>query len=289
MIDIHCHILPLLDDGPQKMSEAVAMAKMAASDGITHIVATPHVNDSYTSVELNALGICFRAEVERLRRRLFEERVPLGILLGSEISYTNVKERNFVKLGMNNTSYLLIEFPHNHLPSDAIELIFHLVKAGFYPIIAHPERNPSVIENPRNLLLLRGIGALVQITATSLSEACDQDVRRCAFYLLKKGVVDFIATDAHNTQSRPPVLSKAYELVSKLAGEKRAENMMRENPTAVLQGEPIYSRGPVHDYPKTVRKVKPLPYCACEAKQMSAKLSTDISTDMSDFSNTLTY
>lgn len=239
MIDIHCHILPLLDDGPEKMSEAVAMARIAAEDGITHIVATPHVNETYTLVEEDALAVCFQAEVDRLRDRLRAERVPVGIVPGAEIFCTNASKRALAKLGMNNTSYLLIEFPHTHLPSDAADLIFQLANEGFYPIIAHPERNPSIIKKNDKLILLREMGALAQITAASLFETSRRHVRQCALSLLEKGAVDFIATDAHSAKSRPPILSKAYGLVAELAGERIAEVLMRENATAMLRGEPI--------------------------------------------------
>ncbi len=239
MIDIHCHILPLLDDGPETLGEAVAMAKRAAADGITHIVATPHVNGTYTSVEEDALAVCFHAEIERLRQRLHEEKIPVGILPGAEIYYTNLNEKNLARLGMNKTRYLLVEFPHTHLPPDAIELVYQLVNGGYYPIIAHPERNPTIIKTPKRLMMLRDMGALTQITADSLMETQNQDVMRCAFYLLKKGAVDFIATDAHSAHSRPPVLSAAYDLISKLISPQKAEELMRGNATSMLRGKPL--------------------------------------------------
>lgn len=238
IIDTHCHILPWVDDGPAEISESVEMAKIAAADGITHIVATPHVNRLYSHNRADAAQR-FATALHRLRYRLKAEGVPIKVMAGAEIADTCARTMDLSDLGLNKTNHLLVEFPHTHLPVDAGDLLFNLAVKGYKPIIAHPERNPSVIENPNRLFELRKTGALVQMTASSLTDKRNADVYRCAMYLLKKGAVEVIASDAHNTNGRRPVLSKAIKVISKVMGEKQARQMVLENPIHILVGDGI--------------------------------------------------
>jgi protein-tyrosine phosphatase len=236
MIDLHCHILPGIDDGPQTIEESVAMARRAAEDGIVHIVATPHVKAAFAvSGQRFQKGTAFfNEQVLELYERLKSEGLKIGIFPGAEIALPAIDDDTISVLGINNTKYLLIEFPHTHLPAKAVDVIFNLNIKGYHPIVAHPERNPSIIEDPGKLMELRKIGALVQITASSLTSASDPDVKQCAHYLVKKNAVEFIASDAHSTDSRPPVLSKAYELVAKMVGGKKAEMLVWWNQVGVI-------------------------------------------------------
>lgn len=242
MIDIHCHILPGIDDGPQHIEETVEMARLAASDGITDIIATPHINGNYPAT---AMSKALKADglekyVLMINRKIRAAGLPLRIRPGAEIAHHHIDSADLATLGMNRTRYLLIEFPHTHLPVNAGDLIFKLVIGGYRPIIAHPERNPSVIDNPKKLKALRGMGALVQITAASLTRADDPDVRRCVHYLLKKGDVDFIASDAHSAVARPPILSEAFNATKRLLGAQQATVLLRINPLSVLKGRPVH-------------------------------------------------
>lgn len=241
MIDIHCHILPGVDDGPEKMDESVAMAKAAAADGITKIIATPHINGNTSVLSENSalLAGAFRQAVSALNRRLAGEEVSVTIFPGAEINITLIDSVPLSGLRLNGTRYLLIEFPHTHLPANACNVIFKLILNGYRPILAHPERNPSVYENPKKLMALREIGALVQITADSLSSASDPDIRHCARYLLKKGTVDFIASDAHSATSRPPVLSAAHRVAARLIGRAKAADLFHGHPMALLKDAAI--------------------------------------------------
>jgi protein-tyrosine phosphatase len=244
MIDLHCHILPGIDDGPKNMEESVAMARRAVADGIDHIVATPHVNASFAvSGQSFEKDIAFfKSHVLQLYDRLKSEGLKIGIFPGAEIALPAIDEETISVLGINNTKYLLIEFPHTRLPSKAGEVIFNLNGKGYHPIVAHPERNPSIIDDPRKLMELRRMGALVQITASSLTDTIDPDVRQCARYLVKKDAVEFVASDAHSAVARPPVLSKAYQLVSKMVGSKKAEMLVWWNQVGVIRGETLGNR-----------------------------------------------
>ena len=241
MIDIHSHILPGIDDGPAQMEEAIQMARIAAADGITEMIATPHVNDHFPAIVADAARqrAGFEPDVAAFNQHLRAVGLDLMIRPGAEIAYAQIDDADLTVLGMNGTRYVLIEFPHTHLPINAAEVIFKLVINGYRPIVAHPERNPSVIDNPKKLMVLRERGALAQLTAASLTRANDPDIRQCARYLVKKGAVDFIATDAHSAGSRPPTLSAARDMAAKQVGTQRAAALVSGNPLALLKGEPI--------------------------------------------------
>jgi protein-tyrosine phosphatase len=241
MIDIHCHIIPGVDDGPQEMRETIEMARQAAADGITDIVATPHVNGSYGAMageeERSRAG--FEVEVALVNQRIRAAGVWLTVWPGAEIAHQCIDGADLSALGLNGTRYVLVEFPHTHLPADAAGVIRKLLAGGYLPIVAHPERNPSIIERPKELMALRELGALAQITAGSLTQPSDPDVLHCALYLLKKLAVDFIASDAHSAAARPPVLTAAFKETVKLLGVKPAKALFSAHPLAVLAGKAI--------------------------------------------------
>lgn len=242
MIDIHCHILPNLDDGARSMDESVAMARLAAADGISRIVATPHVNGKGSGLGGGRLveGARFAGPVAAVNRRLHYENIPVTVLPGAEIASNTAVAGDLSGLGMNDTRFLLIELPHTHLPANAAALIFRLITGGYWPIVAHPERNPSIIDHPQKLMALRRQGALVQITAGSLIDGSDPDIRHCARYLLKKGAVDFIASDAHSSTTRPPKLSAAYDAACGWIGSAGADDLCHNHPLALVKGIAIY-------------------------------------------------
>ena len=200
MIDIHCHILPGIDDGPKHIDESLEMAKIASRDGITTIVATPHIKEPlYPSEDI---GI----KVAALNDLLTEKGIPLSVLQGADVS-SSVDVSLLHAYTINRTRYILIEFPHLYLPGNAKDIIFRLMMHGYRPIITHPERNLSILGNPKLFFELLDTGLLVQITADSLTGAFGLDIRECASYFLKKGIVHFIATDAHSSRERRPELS----------------------------------------------------------------------------------
>lgn len=234
MIDIHCHILPAIDDdGPSRWEDVLAMARMAVSDDIRQIVATPHVKDVIHPPEL------IHDRVARLNEALQKNGIPLEILPGAEVSAmlnTSIL-RNYT---INGSDYVLLEFPHTHLPQNAGQLVFDALLAGLTPIIPHPERNPSVVRRPELLFDLVEAGALVQITAESLTEGFGPEARACAEYLLKKKVVHLLATDAHSPSWRCPILSQGVHAAAKIVGESAARHLVTTNPAAVIAGEPLH-------------------------------------------------
>ena len=232
MIDIHCHILPGVDDGASDMDESTAMAKIAADDGITRIVATPHVKDP----SLSALRI--QHAVEELNIILKEQNIPVTVFPGAEVNML-MGPSLLAGYTINGTNYIIIEFAYSHFPSNTPDIIFNLMIQGYKPIIAHPERNPSIIQKPRILFNMLDSGVLVQITADSLTGAFGRDIRACAVYLLKNNAVSLVGTDAHSAGYRSPILSEGLDVAEKIIGKKNAEVIFISNPEAIINGKTI--------------------------------------------------
>ncbi len=232
MIDIHCHILPGVDDGAADLGESVKMAKIALADGIVKIVATPHIKEPL--IDRQYLSKCH----EMLTRTLDEKHIPIDIFLGGEVA-AHLDLSKFNLHTLNGTKYILIEFPAGHLPQSAGELIFNLILNGFYPIIAHPERNSSILKNPDTLFNLLNQQVLLQITAGSITGMFGTDTMACARFLLRKGVVSFIASDAHSAGHRQPVLSKGVQAAGRIIGRENALKLVTTNPEAMLAGEKV--------------------------------------------------
>ncbi len=232
MIDIHCHILPDIDDGPQTFDESLEMARIAADDGIRVIVATPHVNEVlYDTVEVSR-------RASWLKHLLRLEKVGVQLATGGDVStiFCSDQVKGFT---INHTDYILVEFPHSHLPINAAEILFNYLINGLNPIITHPERNPSIARDPRLLFDLLQDGVYVQITAGSIVGEFGQDARLCAVELLRVGVVDVIATDAHSSTWRRPILSKGVRAAARIVGEEKAHQMVQGTPEKILAGLPL--------------------------------------------------
>ena len=233
MIDLHCHILPGIDDGPVDMQTSIDMAMIAAEDGIETIVATPHIKDILHST------FKLRALVSQLNIYLELQNIPVKVLLGGDV-FALLNPSHFKDYTINNSRYILLEFPHNYLPSNNKDILFSLALNGICPIITHPERNLAIIKKPDLLLDMLYGNVLVQITAGSLTGKFGRDEQACARYLLRKEAVHFIATDAHSSEFRRPVLSEGVEYAGKILGKERAMKLVRDNPEAVLKNQPLW-------------------------------------------------
>jgi protein-tyrosine phosphatase len=229
MIDIHCHILPDIDDGPKTFDQSVAMARMAAEDGIAAIVATPHLNERlYDPNEISR-------RVYWLNHLLRINKVPVSILRGADVSVL-FRPKQLEGFTINDTRYILVEFPPTRLPRSAAEILLQFVVNGLKPIITHPERNPSISANPHLLPQLLGDNMYVQITSGSLTGEFGKDAQKCAEHLLRAGVVDVIATDAHSTTYRKPRLSSGFQAAADIIGLESAKRMVFGNPMKIISG-----------------------------------------------------
>jgi protein-tyrosine phosphatase len=232
MIDLHCHILPAMDDGAASMAAALTMARTAWADGIRQVVATPHVQ-GFTPTPLD-----IRQAVSLFAERLAKEGIDLEVLPGADASALLPVEL-LRQHGINGGPYILFEFPHSYLPSRAGELVFAALVAGLKPIITHPERHPAFIAEPMLLLRMVAAGALAQVTAASLVGAFGPDAQACAAFLLRRGGVHFLASDAHSPDHRPPLLTEGLAAATRLIGHKAALRLVTTNPAAVLAGASI--------------------------------------------------
>lgn len=232
MIDIHCHILPGIDDGSPAMGESIAMAEVAAADGITRIVATPHIREEMLPLEFIA------RKVEELNQELRQREIPVEILAGGDVDI--LLDPGAVRgYGVNGTAYMLVEFPHEYLPSMSGQLLFGYAVRGITPIITHPERNGSVIANPDKVRAFVDAGSLVQVTADSLAGTFGVEIKDCACHLVREGLVHIIASDAHSSTYRAPILSHGLRVAEGLLGAEAAGMLVKANPEAVVQGLPL--------------------------------------------------
>ncbi len=235
MIDIHHHLLPGLDDGSRDMETSVKMVEVAARDGITHIVCTPHANDRFTySREKN------EALLDELRTRT-GGKVTLGLGCDFHMSYDNIQDAldHPGRYSINGRKYVLIEFPDTSIPESTTDSLYELIVSKQRPIITHPERNPVLQRHPERLAAWIRDGALVQITAATFTGRFGRTALATAEKFMKRNWVHFLATDAHNLESRPPVMSGGFEYVRKHYGVKTAERLCIENPRAVFDGQEL--------------------------------------------------
>jgi protein-tyrosine phosphatase len=244
MIDIHCHILPALDDGAKDLEVSLEMARMAVADGIKTIVATPHLfkQRSFDLKEVNTKEAILQA-VDQLRGKLMEEEIDLELLAGCDfpLSYEALQLLdNGQVLTINDSNHsLLLELPDTSLPPSLEDICFQLKSKGITPIITHPERQFIIQEMPHKLVRLIDLGCLVQMTGNSLTGTFGSMVKKISRKMIKKGYIHVLATDSHNTRHRPPLLSEAVKELARLVGESRAQDMVVTLPEKIIKGEPI--------------------------------------------------
>jgi protein-tyrosine phosphatase len=213
MLDIHCHILPGIDDGPATWDQSLEMAYTASKDGIRKIIATPHfIKGGYEPSVKDVLTL-----TEELNNRLKKEGLDLEILPGMEV-YLELDLPQLLKadevLTLNNAKkYLLVELPPDNLPHHSERVFFELRLLGIMPILAHAERNQVIAENPHKLFPLVEKGLLTQVTAASLMGYFGSKCRETALLLLRHKLAHFIASDAHYMPGRMPRLKEAYTKV----------------------------------------------------------------------------
>jgi len=232
MIDIHCHPMPGVDDGAANLEDAVAMCRMAADDGVTHIVATPHCSYRYP----------FRRK-ENLQK-LAELRAKVGdtpeLLLGCDfhLSYENFRSlvEDGTRFAINNSSYVLVEFDDHFIAEQMDQVFYELQVAGLTPIITHPERNAVCRHKPELVYHWVTRGCLIQVTAQSYTGGFGREPQHFAEFWLNRNLVHFFASDAHDTKHRPPVLSTCYAKCAAAKGQEVADLLLTGNAESVIRG-----------------------------------------------------
>jgi protein-tyrosine phosphatase len=235
MVDIHCHILPGIDDGSTSFEMSCAMAEMAIEDGVTHIIGTPHAHPAHT----------FDVGVNRkLRDELqaqFQGRLTLATGCDFHLSFENLQDirHDSWRYTLNQKGYLLVEFADYSIPPSLDQALHELQLAGLHPIVTHPERNPLIRAQPERLLKWLRQGCYAQVTAQSLLGKWGDSAQQVANLWLDAGAVHFVASDAHNTTSRPLRLKETYEMLAQTRGEDVARALLVENPLAAFEDRPI--------------------------------------------------
>ncbi|TCI58790.1 MULTISPECIES: tyrosine-protein phosphatase [unclassified Exiguobacterium] len=243
MIDIHCHLLPAVDDGPETVEQAVEMAKRAASEGVTAIVVTPHAfHPQFETDELNVQNA-----VAKLQDVLRQEGIALDLYAGQEIrvfgELVEALEQGKA-LSLAGSRYVLVEFPSDSVPAYAEQLFFGLQTEGYTPVIAHPERNKEFATNPKRLMDFVSSGALSQITTGSLTGEFGQNVQDLAFAFLRNGLSHLIASDAHSTGRRTFYWDDAKDAVTKELGADKWDTYVG-NAEAVMKDEFVFIDPPI--------------------------------------------
>ncbi len=238
MIDIHSHILPMLDDGPTTVQESMEMCRIAVHDGIKKIVATPHVENSIFDV--NAQTVL--EKVNMLNQLIQEAGLDLTIYPGAEVHLNDrlineniIKESPILTINGNKT-YILLEFSFQWIPTETEQVIFKLKSMGLTPILPHLERNNRIQENRAVLQRFVDMGAILQVTAQSFTGGFGNAPRKCVLWMLKNNLVHVVASDAHSPVNRPPILSQAVKIVSDVLDEETAHKMVSEYPKMILEG-----------------------------------------------------
>ncbi|MGC2742372.1 MAG: CpsB/CapC family capsule biosynthesis tyrosine phosphatase [Candidatus Angelobacter sp.] len=236
MVDIHCHVLPGIDDGARSWEIAESMCQLAAADGVAHIVATPHANSKYGYDREK-----FSALLATLQERIGG---TLQFSLGCDfhLSYENIDElfKEPKKFLIGDTKYFLIELSDFGLPPNYQQLLFRFrSELGLIPILTHPERHPILQQQPQSIMRWIEAGALIQVTANSLTGHWGRRAKSTALWLLKNQAIHIVATDAHDTKHRPPILSDALAVTTKEIGAEKARRLVVDNPRSVVENREI--------------------------------------------------
>ena len=235
MVDIHCHILPGLDDGAENLEVSLQMAEMAIAEGITHIVGTPHASDEHR----------FNPDLVRQRRDELHARVGDRLTLATgcdfHMSFENLQDvrKDPRKYTINQKQYLLVEFADFAIPPSLDGALHQLQLAGLSPIVTHPERNALLRSQPERLYRWLNQGCYAQITAQSLLGKFGESAQQMAEEWLDANAVHFVASDAHDITTRPLRLKETFDLVATTRGEDVARALLIDNPLAAFEGRPL--------------------------------------------------
>jgi protein-tyrosine phosphatase len=242
-IDLHSHVLPGIDDGAEDLDDALAMAAMAAQGGTEVLAATPHVRSDYPAVVPGELA----ERVARLNVAIESEGIPLRVVGGGEVSLLDALERSdedlrAVTLGGGDT--LLVETPLGPLPGNLEGLLGSIAARGFRVLLAHPEHSPDLQRTPERLGRLAAQGIMLQLTAGSFASPRRAPWRRAAVVALREGSAHVIASDAHSSTWRRPLLANGLAAAEEAVPVSRAEIawLARDVPRALLDAEPLPPR-----------------------------------------------
>ncbi len=249
MIDLHCHLLPGVDDGPGTLEESLALCRIAVADGITHSIVTPHIHpgrwgNTKASIE---------HDCKALQRALDLHAIPLKLGFAGEVRLTDqimrqVENDEIPFYGeVDGYRIMLLEFPHGHIIPGSEKLVDWLLMRKIRPLIAHPERNRAVMRDVGKIEPFVEMGCMLQLTGGSLLGIFGGPVEKAAHEILNKGWVDVVASDGHNKGARRPELSMVFGVIAKHLGSTVPTSYLLENPS-IIAARQIYSEPDAHQF-----------------------------------------
>jgi protein-tyrosine phosphatase len=232
MVDLHCHILPGLDDGAKTMEDSLAMAEMAIADGTTHLVATPHSSNEYSFDFGRVRRLC-----DELQEKV-GDRLKLATGCDFHLNPENLAalRQDAPRFCINQKDYLLVEFNEFSIPPVMDQMLHDLQLSGLHPIVTHPERNAILRSDPERLANWVRHGCFAQVTGGSLQGFFGEGARQDAQHWIEQGWIHFVSSDGHNINNRVPKLHAAFQAVKELFGEEKAEALLVGNPLAAFEG-----------------------------------------------------
>lgn len=239
MIDLHCHILPQLDDGAQSLADSLEMARLAVRSGVTAMAATPHCIDDRSGE--------IRERILILRELLEEEGIPLRLYMGMEIYGTEDTAqllREGRLLTLNNSRYPLIEFSFRGSGELQTEILQSVLRAGYQPVVAHPERYLYVQDQPVLLNIWKDMGCLFQINRGSLLGRFGESAQEMAVSMVERGFASVVASDGHSPRVRTPWMQDVFRLLEEQVAPAAAQYLLIHNPKAILNNQPIPTAEP---------------------------------------------
>ncbi len=236
--DIHCHVIPQIDDGASSIDHSIKMARTALNDGTTSLIATPHQLGTNSRVTVGAI----KEGVARLKKKIDAEKLGVTVVPGADVridpELPKLLKQGKVLTLADHGKHVLLELPHDtYYPID--QLLKSLRKQGLVGILSHPERNRGIIKNPDVMWDVVESGGLLQITAASLTGAFGSSCKEIAELAIDEGLIHFIASDAHDTKHRPFGMRDAYDTICDMAGVKLADLVCCENPARVFEGDDV--------------------------------------------------
>jgi protein-tyrosine phosphatase len=239
MIDLHCHLLHGIDDGPSTLEESLALCRLAVADGITRAIVTPHIHPGRW--ENNRTSIY--AACNSLQHTLDDHEIPLQLGFAAEVRLTDripeqVARDDIPFYGeVDGYQVMLLEFPHGHIIPGSHKLAQWLLDRGIRPMIAHPERNRQIMKNISQLQPFIDSGCWLQVTAGSVIGHFGARSQSIAHQLLENDAVMVLASDGHNASARPPALRQAFDSIAAQYGGERARRLMLDTPVAIVAGQ----------------------------------------------------
>jgi protein-tyrosine phosphatase len=238
MIDLHCHLLPGIDDGPETLEEALGMAHIAVANGIKTAYVTPHLHPGRWENDLPKIA----AATEAYRAAVAQAGIPLEIGFAAEVRLDYeilplVEAGRVPFLGtLEGYRVMLLEFPHSHVPVGADKFVAWLIEHNIRPMIAHPERNKELMRDPTRLEPFVRSGCLLQVTADSVTGGFGEVCALRAREFLKHGWVSVLASDAHDRVDRPPRIAPGRDAAAKIVGDEEALRMTHGTPLRIVRG-----------------------------------------------------